>query len=107
MANIEIIYKNRKLSEGFPDLEKEAYNTYINFTKKRANHVPALKRQIKFFNRLINLNNCKNILLIGCGPKPISLKYFLENEFNAYGVEPVPYFVESAAKIYKFARKGR
>jgi ubiquinone/menaquinone biosynthesis C-methylase UbiE len=98
MVKIGRLYENRKLSNGFPDLKKEAHNTFINTLNKRADNRAVLEKQIRQFTRLIDLDQYKNILLIGCGPKPVTLQYFLEKKFEAHGVEPIPSFVESARK---------
>ena len=92
------LYENRKLSNGFHNLETEAHNKFTNTLNSRTDHKPVLEKQIRYFNRLIDLDEYKNILLVGCGPKPFTLQYFLGKKFNAFGIEPIPSFVESARK---------
>src|SRR5437588_4482008 len=45
---------------------------------------------------LIDINQHRNFLVVGCGPQPGTLRLLLEMGFNAVGVEPVPNFVAAA-----------
>jgi len=91
------LYANRKLSEGYPDLEHlgSVYKKDQNLKKNNQKQGKSMKInkknfQIELFFRLVNINKMsKRALDIGCGPTPIFVKELIENGLDAKGVEPV------------------
>ncbi len=98
MARREHIYANRRMSEFYPGLREKAFETFVDATDRRADHKPTLRKMLTYLNRLVDIDRCKNVLVIGCGPKPQTLEFFLEEGFNAHGVEPVVDYVRTAGE---------
>jgi len=98
MSDPRNTYQKRLLSEGYPGLATLAHNQFSQSVDKRMDHRPELQKMITYLGRLVDFNKNKNLLIIGCGPKPQSLHFLLEIGFNAFGVEPVASFVKSAGE---------
>ena len=93
------LYANRKLVQGHPDLERLAFEKYMALLDEEE---PASRSSVetllKWLDRLVDLNEYKNVLVLGCGPRPLEVKALLQRNYNAVGVEPVSSFVRSAEK---------
>lgn len=90
------LYSNRKLSEGYPNLEHLGSVYKKEQTLKQKNQrsesmqISNKSFQIELFFRLVNFNEMSKMALdIGCGPTPIFVKELIENGLDAKGVEPV------------------
>lgn len=95
---MEDIYKDRFLSEGYPNLEKLSSENFTGHqgTADSYDRIGGLLRKI---NRLIDLSTGqRNILVIGCGPVPETVKHLIDLGYDAKGIEPVASFASSAAK---------
>lgn len=92
------LYADRKLAQLYPNLDKLEFEKFTSLLEQRSpeEEKARIERLFKYFNRLIDLSEGKNILVMGCGPKPHTVKILLENNYNVVGVEPVPSFVHSA-----------
>lgn len=90
------IYKDRKFSEGYPNLDKIAHEWFSNETISRSDATPRIERLFKYFGRLIDLGSPKNIVVLGCGPHPQEVLILAKDGHNVVGVEPVMSFVEAA-----------
>lgn len=90
------LYEDRKLAEGYPGLDRLALKKFTATLDAQADDTPRLERLLARLGRLIDLDRARNIVLLGCGPRPQTVKHLLERRFNVVGVEPVPLFVESA-----------
>src|SRR5438128_9182979 len=90
------LYAGRKLAEGYPGLDRLALDKFTATLDAQADDTPRLERLLGRLNRLIDLDSARNIIVLGCGPRPQTVKHLLERRFNVIGVEPVPLFVESA-----------
>ena len=90
------LYADRKLAEGYPGLDRLALNKFTATLDAQDDVAPRLERLFARIGRLIDLNHARNIVVLGCGPRPQTVKHLLDRQFNAIGVEPVPLFVQSA-----------
>lgn len=88
------LYVERKLHLGYPNLEKLSPKKKNSF--KKSNQMQRVELRLKLLNRLVDLSAPKNVLVLGCGPRPEIIKILREKNYNAVGVEPVPSFVRSA-----------
>src|SRR5262249_56733689 len=52
-------------------------------------------------NRLIDLPQRSNVAVIGCGPKPQTMRLLAQRNYEVVGVEPVPLFVHAAREYLK------
>jgi SAM-dependent methyltransferase len=93
------MYRDRKLSQGYPDLERRALATYIATLDARQDDTRRMERLLTYFGRLIDLSCHPDVLVIGCGPKPAPMRTLLQHGCNVLGVDPVPSFVRSAGEF--------
>jgi len=89
-------YAGRRLAEGYPGLDRLALKKFTATLDAQADDTPRLEGLLARLDRLIDLDRARNIVVLGCGPRPQTVKHLLERQFNVIGVEPVPLFVESA-----------
>ena len=96
------LYKNRKLAQGYPDLERLAFEKYIaildELEKERSVERLLIEKLLAWLDRLVDLGEHKNVLVLGCGPRPLPIKILIQKNYNAVGVEPIPSFISSAKK---------
>ena len=96
------LYKNRKLAQGYPGLERLAFEKYIaildELEKERSDERLLIEKLLAWLDRLVNLGELKNVLVLGCGPRPLSIKVLIQKNYDAVGVEPIPSFMNSARK---------
>src|SRR5262249_62284188 len=90
------VYRYRRLADGYPGLDRLAFDKFSQTVDEHGDETPRLEALISRLDRLVDLNRLKNVAVIGCGPKPQTIKFLSGREFNVVGVEPVPLFVESA-----------
>ncbi len=95
---MEQLYANRKLSQRYLDLDKLEFKKFTSLLEQRSaeEEKARILRLFKYLNRLVDLSEGKNVLVVGCGPKPQTVKILLENKYNVVGVEPISTFVDSA-----------
>ncbi len=96
------LYKNRKLAQGYPGLERLAFEKYIaildELEKERSDERLLIEKLLEWLDRLVDLGELKNVLVLGCGPRPLPIKVLIQKNYNAVGVEPIPSFMSSARK---------
>jgi SAM-dependent methyltransferase len=96
---MEDLYAHRRLSLGYPNLSRLAYETFT--ATLDGSHGPQdtaiLDRQIAYLDRVVDLSRGQ-VLVLGCGPCPQEVKHLIDRGLDAIGVEPVPSFVESARR---------
>jgi len=92
------LYAARRLSEGYPDLERLAFERYAARQKARPDDTGRVEHLLELLNRLVDLQPPKRVVVVGCGPWPQPVKILLEKNYHVHGVEPVESFVSSAAE---------
>ena len=90
------LYTDRKLAQGYPELQKLSVDWFSARIEKRPDDRPRIEKLFQYLGRLVNLDSANNILVLGCGPRPQPLKILLEMGYNAHGVEPDTLFVQAA-----------
>ena len=87
------LYKDRLLTEGYPNIGELGVEHFKNTQEVNQ----SIRDLIPCFRKLIDFNKMpKTAVVIGCGPKPHSVRELLDDGFQASGVEPVVGFVEAA-----------
>lgn len=87
------LYKNRFLSEGYPELEKLSVEHFSATQEIHENVKVTLTR----LGRLIDLSKePRTVAVVGCGPNPSTVKNLLELGYDAIGIEPVVGSAEAA-----------
>src|SRR5438128_753425 len=79
------LYAGRKLAEGYPGLDRLALKKFTATLDAQADDTPRLERLLARLNRLIDLDSARNIVVLGCGPRPQTVKHLLERRFNVIG----------------------
>jgi ubiquinone/menaquinone biosynthesis C-methylase UbiE len=93
------LYAGRRLSEGYPDLQRLAFETFTRtLDAQAAPDAAGVARQLALLSRVVDLDGRK-VLVVGCGPRPQMLKSLLQMGIDAIGVEPVKSFVHSTAEF--------
>lgn len=90
------LYAGRRLAEGYPSLDRLSLKNFTATLDAQPDATPRLERLLGRLDRLIPLDDARNVIVLGCGPRPQTVKHLRERRFKVIGVEPVPLFVESA-----------
>jgi len=93
------LYRSRRLTERCPGLDASSLDWYRNDVARRPDERPRIERLLECLERLIDLRGCPKFLVVGCGPRPESLRVLREMGLNAVGVEPVPLFFAAARRF--------
>jgi len=92
------LYAERKLSEGFPDLERLAFEQFVTSQRAKPDDTPRVEWLLRLLGRLIDLAGKQTICVIGCGPVPQPIRILRSMGYSVTGVEPVPLFVKAAGE---------
>jgi SAM-dependent methyltransferase len=92
------IYLERRISEGYPDLERLAFERFVSTQRAKPDDAPRVERLVRALGRLVTLDGHQTICVIGCGPVPQPIRILREKGYDVAGVEPVPLFVQAAAE---------
>jgi SAM-dependent methyltransferase len=90
------IYKTRKLTEGYPHLAQLAHDSFVRAVEERTDDTGRLERLLTYIGRLVDVDGPRNILVLGCGPRPQPMQILSNMGHRVLGIEPVESFVESA-----------
>ncbi len=90
------MYANRRLAQGYPDLDRLAFDKFSDTVKRRPDDTPRLETLLKYLSRLVDLDRRLDVTVIGCGPLPQTVRFLRDKGHAVVGVEPVPSFVASA-----------
>jgi len=86
------------MSELFPGLGETDLDAFVAILEAQAEGAPRLRRLLSYFARLVDMAAPKKMLVVGCGPRPMTLRFLKQEGHEAIGVEPVPSFVASACE---------
>ena len=86
------------MSEGYPGLETLSLDYYDAEVAARPDDEPRIALILGYLERLIDLGTARNMLVVGCGPRPEPMRILRAKGFDVAGVEPVPVFVETAQR---------
>jgi SAM-dependent methyltransferase len=99
------LYTQRRLADGYPGLDKLAFDRFSAVLDEHGDETARLETMLARLNRLVDLDRLRDVVVIGCGPKPQTIKMLAKRNFNVIGVEPVPLYVE-AAREYVGSRES-
>ncbi len=88
--------KPRRLAEGHPDLGPGHLEAYLNIIKTLPDDSGRLERLLTYLDRIADLEAPKDVVVVGCGPRPQAVKVLRELNHRVLGVEPVITFVAAA-----------
>lgn len=91
------LYRDRPLSEGHPDIDRLAHDTYLARLAERGDETWRTERLLACLGRLIDLADARDVLVLGCGPAPRAMRVLARRGYAVTGVEPTPSFARAAA----------
>ena len=90
------LYENRKLSAGYPDIERLG----VEFYKGHQASKSTVGETMECIERLVEAPpENRRIAIVGCGPNPHAVKELLAAGYDAAGIEPVADYVQLATKF--------
>src|SRR5437899_10854253 len=92
----EMTYQDRPLAEGHPDLAMGDLETFPRALDQQPDDTPRIDRLLTCLDRVVDLRPPKDVLIVGCGPRPQTIRALSERGYQATGVEPIPAFVRAA-----------
>jgi SAM-dependent methyltransferase len=95
------IYADRRLADGYPGLAQAAFARVMQKPAAEAADTAKLRNLMRYLDRIIDLSKCRRVVVVGCGPTPLTMQFLLQEGFDAFGVEPVPDFVTAAREYLK------
>jgi SAM-dependent methyltransferase len=95
-GQISDLYRERRFTDGYPDLEQLG----VEWFSRHALDTRGLESKLRCIGRMIDLERgLKTVCGIGCGPKPISLRWLKERGYAAVGIEPINAFVKAGCEM--------
>ena len=98
IKNSNVVYRDRRLSEGYPGLDALSLETFEETLARQPDDTSRINMIMSSLDRLIDTRIARNVLVVGCGPRPETMRILREMGFNAHGVEPVWNFVLAARR---------
>ena len=92
------LYAERKLAEGYPDLERLAFEQFVASQQAKPDDTPRVEWLLRLLGRLVPLDGPQTMCVIGCGPVPQPIRILRRMGYTVTGVEPVPLFVKAAGE---------
>jgi SAM-dependent methyltransferase len=92
----EALYRHRRLAQGYPALEQLAFERFSAVLEAHGDGPSRVDTLLSRLEKLVDSSKLRNVVVIGCGPKPHAIKLLTERRHKVVGVEPVPSFVEAA-----------
>jgi ubiquinone/menaquinone biosynthesis C-methylase UbiE len=96
--NSKSAYRDRRLSEGYPGLDAMSLETFEEALARQPDDTERVRMIVDSLDRLIDVRAARNVLLVGCGPRPETMRILREIGFNVLGVETVWNFVVAARR---------
>lgn len=86
----------RRLAEGHLDLGPGHLDTYLQILDALPDDTPRVERLLVMLDRLADLQPPKDVVVVGCGPRPRLVQMLADRAYRVVGVEPVTSFVTAA-----------
>lgn len=90
------LYGNRLMADGHPVLATAHLEWYVTNLENLPDESARNSRMITYLGRVVDLSPPKDLLVIGCGPRPTLIKQLRESGYRVTGVEPLPTYLEAA-----------
>jgi ubiquinone/menaquinone biosynthesis C-methylase UbiE len=90
------LYSHQRLAQAYPGLDRLAFDSFSAVCEAHGDETSRIDTLLRRLDNLVDLNQLRNVVVIGCGPKPQSIKLLQEKNHVVVGIEPVPSFVGSA-----------
>jgi SAM-dependent methyltransferase len=89
-------YRDRPLVAGIPDLESVSTGVFTEFLEEGSGHRERIDRLLELLGRLVDLDRVRAIAVVGCGPRPETVRILDELGYEVTAVEPVVGYVDEA-----------
>ena len=96
MSKGEDLYRDRLMAEGYPEIESLYHERFERHLRDRSEPLSRVEKLLRMFERAVSFEPGRRVVVVGCGPRPVTIKALLEQEHHVTGVEPEPSYVESA-----------
>lgn len=90
------LYRSRPMAEGHPILARAHLEWYVNNLEKMPDESDRTDRMITYLGRVVDLTPPKDVLVVGCGPRPVLIKWLRDHGYRVTGVEPLATYVAAA-----------
>jgi ubiquinone/menaquinone biosynthesis C-methylase UbiE len=90
------LYRDRPLTAGFPDLESVSTEVFSERLSHGLEHRERLSHLLPMLGRVVDLGDVERVAVVGCGPRPETVRILDELGYAVSAVEPVPGYVERA-----------
>jgi SAM-dependent methyltransferase len=94
---ISDLYRERRFTNGYLGLEQLGVEYFSQTQEDSSRNIECTLRCI---GRMIDLDDgLKTVCEIGCGPKPITLRWLKERGFTTVGIEPIAAYVKTGCEM--------
>ncbi len=93
------LYGSRRLAEGYPELESISTEVFSESLSHDTGQEGRVARVLELLDRLIDLSTIRRIAVVGCGPRPETVRILAGRGFDVIGIEPVEGHVEHAQEF--------
>lgn len=84
------------MAEGHPALAKKYLETFVEILEQQPDDTPRIDRLLRSLDRVVDVRPPRDVVVVGCGPRPRLIRVLRERGYRVVGVEPVPSFVTAA-----------
>jgi SAM-dependent methyltransferase len=97
--NGQEVYAGRRLSDAYPGLDRLALENFSALLEMQPEDMRMFEKRLAHLDRLVDMSAAKNLLVIGCGPRPHVINFLAGRGYSVAGVEPVSSFVRAAREF--------
>jgi len=90
------LYRDRPLSALYPNLEQEGAAYFTEEQSQGEGRVKDTDRLINMISRIISFPLGSSVIVVGCGPRPVTIRRLAELGYRVVGIEPVAAYVKTA-----------
>src|SRR5438132_4488120 len=90
------LYGSRLMADGHPVLATAHLEWYVTNLENLPDESARNSRMIRYLGRVVDLSPPKDLLVIGCGPRPVLIKQLREAGYRVTGVEPLTTYLAVA-----------
>ena len=92
----EGLFRDRPLAEGFPDLEAVSTEVFSESLSRDTGQRARVGHVLRLLGRVVDLEEVRNVTVVGCGPRPETVKILVERGYTVTGIEPVAGYADRA-----------
>ena len=93
------LYGSRRLAEGYPELESISTEWFSESLSHDTGQEARVARVLELLDRLVDVGTIARIAVVGCGPRPETVRILAGRGFDVVGIEPVAGHVDRAREF--------